>query len=437
MGPSDAVDDRLRTATELFLQRLRKADRGQLETLRRRLARATRPRRCRWDGCLASTRKTPFCVEHLRRLGFRIGPSTVCKGEGLFAVAQPEALAAAAELGKLPEEVEVFGPNTRVFITFYDGILMRSPEPYEIEQIQKTGEWLYCYMIDKDTYVHGALENFLGRFINAAHPDPSRANAYFSANTTKKTVSCCASVAIYHEQEVIVSSYGHGFFPELLRQLESYTLCQFPTRELVPKSAHTKRVEARELKRPQVWVMREPGSRTGAADAHPDAVLEPFEPGPGGAWWLKPPRIRRRRRSDALFNTRRRKKNGKKKSKKKKKKTTKSGGRRPAAEPVEIDVPAGDPPTLGPAAVEAETCFSEAASEDDPRSSPEAPRLVRGGIPLAERLGVPTAAAAAAAAGWPPEADVLLPPETRRWIVRGGVSLAERLGLSFAGEQVV
>eukprot|EP00741_Cyanophora_paradoxa_P019193 tig00000215_g18529.t1 len=389
MGPSDAVDDRLRPRD------------------------APAPVPVGW--VLGLHEEDTVLRGAPAEAGFRIGPSTVCKGEGLFAVAQPEALAAAAELGKLPEEVEVFGPNTRVFITFYDGILMRSPEPYEIEQIQKTGEWLYCYMIDKDTYVHGALENFLGRFINAAHPDPSRANAYFSANTTKKTVSCCASVAIYHEQEVIVSSYGHGFFPELLRQLESYTLCQFPTRELVPKSAHTKRVEARELKRPQVWVMREPGSRTGAADAHPDAVLEPFEPGPGGAWWLKPPRIRRRRRSDALFNTRRRKKNGKKKSKKKKKKTTKSGGRRPAAEPVEID----------------------AASEDDPRSSPEAPRLVRGGIPLAERLGVPTAAAAAAAAGWPPEADVLLPPETRRWIVRGGVSLAERLGLSFAGEQVV
>eukprot|EP00741_Cyanophora_paradoxa_P018425 tig00021046_g17789.t1 len=291
---------------ELVLARLESADGGQLETLRRHLFELTRWRRCVWRGCAASTRKTPFCEEHLARAGFRIGPSTVCKGDGVFAVAQPEVLARAAAQGRRPDEVEVFGPTTRIFIMPYEGVLLVNPTPHELEELDRTAHWTYCFRIDSLTYLDAALESFLGRFVDCAYPDPSRANARFSSNTRKKGALLRAIKAIKHNMEILATSYGAGYFPRLLSVLEKRTLHRYGDRSAVERSERTKRVEGRSggkasAAAPEGLGGAAPGPASGPTGLTPEDPLEPFPLGPYGEWWVKPPVIKAKPRSGATF----------------------------------------------------------------------------------------------------------------------------------------
>eukprot|EP00741_Cyanophora_paradoxa_P021105 tig00021338_g20370.t1 len=274
--------DQARVQLQLVQERLAKYDRGQCEKLRLRLSEESHLRRCARKGCTALTKKTPLCAEHLAQCGLRIGRSTVCDGEGLFAVASPEALAAAAALGKRPEEVEVFGPSARYFICPYDGILLCNPDPHVLDQMEGTGDWVYCFKIDSCHYIDAALENFTGRFLNCAYPVRSRANARFSADTRRKTVTVRATKSIRHGQEILLSSYGGGYFPRLFEALEESRLGTC-SRDEVLESEHTKRRLGRS----------DGGAPKRAAHGDGPAPPEPFPLDPRfGEWWDSPPVLR-------------------------------------------------------------------------------------------------------------------------------------------------
>eukprot|EP00741_Cyanophora_paradoxa_P023444 tig00021583_g22648.t1 len=345
-SPVELLQQEPQTFAEEVLSRIRRADRGQFESLHLQLVVATKRRRCQWRDCPQSTRKTPFCKEHLAKLKLRIGPSTVCDGEGLFAEALPEELEAAAAKGLLPTEVEVFGPNTQYFVCLYDGILVTNPLQHWFDQLDATGEWTFCFKIDSLTYIDAALLNFLGRFINCAYPDAKRGNVRFVVNTRRKEVLVRATKPVFHRQELIAKTYGGGYFPRLMEKLETGKLCRCDSRGEVRMSNRTARAKLRE------------GSLSTEEDAPEreggDAVLEPFPLSPLGRWWENPPKLRPPPKRNAPFGAR-------PKNKKKKKNAKASGGGlgaqqlQPqlfAADPESFAAAAGDlvpPPSGGPA----------------------------------------------------------------------------------------
>eukprot|EP00741_Cyanophora_paradoxa_P025428 tig00000382_g24547.t1 len=208
-----------------------------------RLERTTPAVSCATPGCLKTTKVCKHCPEHLekeRHLAVRLSE---IGGKGLWASlpsAERERRIAAGEVDPSGSKAIAFRPGDEV--AKYDGDPIENPSPHDLDRINLTGLWMWALAVTSLFIIDGSKTTNEGRWANCAYRTGRKANARLVTNPRTKTGLLRATRPIYDGEEIILTSYGGGFFPKLWRCVRAGTLCLYTNPDKIPMDDRTRRL---------------------------------------------------------------------------------------------------------------------------------------------------------------------------------------------------